>query len=248
MAISCKNVACLHYSSSEKKCKKKKVSIGETGKCESFEKGAAYYFFRVFNILDSTNFIDQFSLTDDIRVGIHFIMRAFGLGLTVRDWGSCRMYLLTDESGNGLNHSQIVKREINMDELQAIIEEVDSGNLPKIKKIAPKKTSQPFGWLSPAGDFFEGDFAEHEEIAFKIIKKKGFQPEFDQWIQSLSGRTARDFLSQEKGYCLIHNPMGDGGYIVSRTKPFTKQQKDFLYGYFMDIGDRMRAESFLKDE
>lgn len=248
MAISCRNVTCLNYDTIEKKCKKKKISIGENGACESFEKGVVYYFFEAFGAMGNSNFIAQSSLTDEVRIGIHFIMRAFNLGLTVQEWGSWRMYMLTDENGDGLNHKQIIKREINMDELEKIVQEIESGNLPNIKKIKPKKTSQPFGWLSPLGDFTEGDFAEHEEIAFKIIKEKGFQQEFNQWIQSLSGKTAGDFLSQEKGYCLIHNPMGDGGYIVSRTKPFTKQQRDFLYGYFMDIGDRMRAESFLKDE
>lgn len=28
----------------------------------------------------------------------------------------------------------------------------------------------------------------------------------------------------------IHNPIGDGGYVVTNTKNLTKQQKEFLYG------------------
>ena len=57
-----------------------------------------------------------------------------------------------------------------------------------------------------------------------------------------------DFLSSEKGYCLIHNPFGDGGYIVTNTKPLTKKQREFLYAYFMDKGDRFKAEQFLEED
>ena len=55
----------------------------------------------------------------------------------------------------------------------------------------------------------------------------------------------RDFLSEVKGYCLIHNPSGYTGYIVTNMKNLTKQQKEFLYGYFMDMGDRFKAEQFV---
>lgn len=56
----------------------------------------------------------------------------------------------------------------------------------------------------------------------------------------------RDFLSNVKGYCLIHNPTADGGYLVSYIKPLIKKQKDFLYGYFSDMGDRFKAEQYIK--
>lgn len=49
------------------------------------------------------------------------------------------------------------------------------------------------------------------------------------------------------GYCLIHNPTGCGGYIVTNMKSLTKRQKEFLYGYFMDMGDRFKAEQFIKE-
>lgn len=52
-------------------------------------------------------------------------------------------------------------------------------------------------------------------------------------------------LSEVKGYCLIHNPSGYTGYIVTNMKNLTKQQKEFLYGYFMDMGDRFKAEQFV---
>ena len=57
-----------------------------------------------------------------------------------------------------------------------------------------------------------------------------------------------DFLAEVKGYCLIHNPAGVGGYLVTQVKPLTKQQREFLYGYFMDKGDRYMAEQYWNDQ
>lgn len=37
----------------------------------------------------------------------------------------------------------------------------------------------------------------------------------------------------------------DRCYIVTNMKNLTKQQKEFLYGYFMDMGDRFKAEQFV---
>ena len=55
------------------------------------------------------------------------------------------------------------------------------------------------------------------------------------------------FSAGSEGLLLIHNPTGDGGYVVTNTKNLTKQQKEFLYGYFTDTGDRFKAEMFLED-
>ena len=73
----------------------------------------------------------------------------------------------------------------------------------------------------------------------------------DGWVKENGdneiGHLMRDFLSEVKGYCLIHNPTGCGGYIVTNMKSLTKRQKEFLYGYFMDMGDRFKAEQFIKE-
>ena len=55
----------------------------------------------------------------------------------------------------------------------------------------------------------------------------------------------RDFLIYEKGYVLIHNPSLIGNYKVTYAKDLTKKQKDFLYGYFVDMGDIFKAEIYL---
>lgn len=84
-----------------------------------------------------------------------------------------------------------------------------------------------------------------------ICERKGFVDEYWKWVKENGdnkiGHLMRDFLSEVKGYCLIHNPTGCGGYIVTNMKSLTKRQKEFLYGYFMDMGDRFKAEQFIKE-
>lgn len=90
-----------------------------------------------------------------------------------------------------------------------------------------------------------------EESAEMICERKGFVDEYWKWVKENGdneiGHLMRDFLSEVKGYCLIHNPTGCGGYIVTNMKSLTKRQKEFLYGYFMDMGDRFKAEQFIKE-
>ena len=106
-----------------------------------------------------------------------------------------------------------------------------------------------FGWLSPTGVFTESPFGTHEESAEQICEEKGFTEEYWNWVKENRDNEIdhlmRDFLSEVKGYCLIHNPSGYTGYIVTNMKNLTKQQKEFLYGYFMDMGDRFKAEQFI---
>ena len=94
------------------------------------------------------------------------------------------------------------------------------------------------GWLSPTGVFTESPFGTHEESAKQICEKKGFVEKYWDWVKTNGdneiNHLMRDFLSEVKGYCLIHNPSGYTGYIVTNMKNLTKPQKEFLYGYFMD--------------
>lgn len=48
-----------------------------------------------------------------------------------------------------------------------------------------------------------------------------------------------------KNCCLIHDPTGCGGYIVTHNTPLTEKQKAFLYDYFKSMDDTLRAEEYL---
>ena len=242
--INCKNEEC-RFHLYEGMCRKDEITINDGGKCSSFDKGVVFYFRLVWNSLRNSNFILPQDLTDDLRIGLHFVMRTFHLVLNISDRGTWRMLSLCTESDKTpLTAEDICKMEIDKEEFDKIIKEVMEGNLPKIEKEKPKKDEQPFGWLSPSGEFFEGDYGSHEKVAIEIIKSKGL---WEGWKGS-EYDLAREYLSGQKGYCLIHNPVMDGGYIVTHVKDLTKAQREFLYGYFTDMGDRLKAELYLKED
>lgn len=55
----------------------------------------------------------------------------------------------------------------------------------------------------------------------------------------------KDFLIEVEGYALIHNPSNSGGYVVSHRSILTGKQREFLYDYFYEIGDKWKAEHYL---
>ena len=157
------------------------------------------------------------------------------------------------ENGEPLNYEGITARELNMEKFRKHLNDFENGIMPNQaqKEQEQQKTeTKEFGWLSPTGVFTESPFGTHEESAEQICERKGFTDEYWKWVKESGdneiGHLMRDFLSEVKGYCLIHNPSGYAGYIVTNMKALTKHQKDFLYNYFMDMGDRFKAEQFVE--
>ena len=236
----CEDICCKYHGTNDV-CKKKTVKIA-FAQCQSFEKGFCYYTNLVWNALDHTNFITATDLTHDMRIGLYYVMNIFDLSFYEREYGTWRIVqLVKEEGGEALKYEEIVKLPMNTEKLMQLMKDFENGILPGTEIEKPKKESQPFGWLSPTGEFTEGDWGEHEEVAEKIANTKNFVEEY---IYS-DCDNYREFLSEIKGYVLIHNPSADGGYIVSHVKPLTKKQKEFLYGYFIDMGDRFKAEQYV---
>lgn len=251
--VICRNTTCKHYYMSKNGCDMD-ISLNADGKCESYENGFVYYIRLVWEALESKNYIDmiEIQMNPDIRIGLYYVTSLYGLGFAEMEFGTCRLIMLKDgPEGEGLNYEQIIKREMNTEVLYKLLDDFNNGILPHAKEQAPVTTSGEFGWLSPMGDFLESPFGHHEESAQDICEKKGFLEEYRKWEEAVRSGTdchcCRDFLQEVKGYFLIHNPTGDGGYVVTNTKNLTKQQKEFLYGYFTDTGDRFKAEMFLED-
>lgn len=252
-SLKCRNTSCRHHTM-EDDCNAE-VSLNFAGKCESYEKGFFYYFQIVWDALSDKNYIDlmEIRLNPDLKIGLYYVMSVYGLGFSEMEWGTCRLVMLKDsENGDALGYEQIIEREQNVEVLFKLLEDFEQGILPHMQKKDEKEVStKEFGWLSPTGDFLESPFGHHEESAQDICEKKGFMAEYREWAETTrSGADChfcRDFLQEVKGYCLIHNPTGDGGYIVTNTKKLTKHQKEFLYGYFSDIEDRFKAEQFLEE-
>lgn len=255
--ITCNNSSCKHHQAGGKcdTC----ITITPSGKCGSFEKGFVYYFHIVWDALENKNYIDMVEVQQnpDLRIGLYYVMDCYGLGCSEMEWGTCRMLILKNgEKGEPLNYEGIVALGMNKEKFGKHYENFKNGIMPNTKEeqeaAGQQETeSKEFGWLSPAGEFTESPFGCHEESAEEICEKKGFGEEYWKWRKERKDgenclRLKRDFLSMVKGYCLIHNPSGCGGYIVTNMKNLTRKQKDFLYGYFMDMGDRFKAEQFIE--
>lgn len=257
--ITCENSSCKHYDISASGGCKTCITIGLNGKCKSFEKGFLHYFHIVWEALRNTNFIDyvEMSMNPDLKTGLYYVMECYGLGFEVQEWGTCRMVMLKDgEKGAALNYEEITKRELNMEKFNKHFKDFNSGIMPEQERTTrqqdtEEKPNRDFGWVSPLGEFVESPFGTHEESAGQICEKQGFDAEYWEWRKTLKdGTTNRlkgDFIAEVKGYCLIHNPTGGGGYIATHMKRLTRKQEEFLYEYFMDKGDRFKAEQFIKE-
>lgn len=253
--VYCRNTSCKHHTIDDG-CDTT-VRIGSGGKCNSFEKGFAYYFHIVWEALDSKNYIDMIEINSnpDLRIGLFYIMDCYDLGFSEMEWGTCRLVMLKDgEKGKPLGYEEIVARKLNDKKFMEHYENFKKGIMPgqdQSKESKPNKAKE-FGWLSPSGEFTESPFGEHEESARLICEQKGFVDEYWKWVKATGdngiGHLMRDFLSGVKGYCLIHNPTGYNGYIVTNTRNLTKKQKEFLYGYFINIGDRFKAEQYIEED
>lgn len=231
------------------------IRIGDNGRCQSFEKSFLYYLELVWVSLRSKNFIEEMEMSPDMRIGLYYVMEIYHLGFAVQDWGNFRTYAMKDgESGPALNACEIRKRDLDSQRLYELLDDFENGILPGPDKEQERnrergeKADLDYGWLSPAGDYTESPFGSHEESAYKICTEKHWQEERVTWGDG-EGKTgmSRDFLTEVKGYCLIHNPTGAGGYIVTSVKRLTKQQKEFLYQFFIDKGDRFKAEQYLEE-
>lgn len=228
------------------------------GACKSFERSITWYFNKVWNALENTNMIPFIDLTEELKIGLYYVMQCYDLGFVQQNYGSWEWFSLVDhkDKSKKMTYQEIIKRPLNFEKFAKFLEDYNNGiiagsqawreqeNMPE--PVTPKKSSQPYGLLAPNGNFIEGEFGEHEEMAWNILNENN-------WVENYyeeSIGTACDYLVNNKYYAIIHCPTGDGGYIVTTCPwhPLSKKQKDFLYNYFYDMGNVMRAECYLDAE
>lgn len=258
--VKCKNVNC-KFNNCDGKCNKKNIIISYKG-CDSFEKNLSYYINLVWDKFKTTNMIFLFELDNDLRIGLYYVMEIYGLYYKNNTFGNDSFITLhRDDIKNraALSYTDIISIEMDDDKFFYHYEKFINGELPPYKdddsekeikknKIEPKINHQPFGWLSPTGDFIEADWGDHEQAAIDIVNKNKFTNEYNEWSQNQEyNYYCRDFLVSNKGYALIHNPSLSGKYKVTHSKELTKKQKNFLYGYFIDMGDTLSAEKYLNE-
>lgn len=99
-----------------------------------------------------------------------------------------------------------------------------------------------YGWLDPMGNFYPVKFADHQSWAWKKAKELGFVKRGE-----LNTGRSGDLLI-DHGWALLHNPgLGVAFVTSSETKPLTKAQKEFLFGYYADRDLWEKAEQYLEE-
>lgn len=201
----------------------------------------AYYTERALQAFAHSNFITTFDLTFDVKLGIYYLAEIYHLSLQE----GRGILTFQDQSGNCLTADDIRKLTPDYDKYDSLREGHKEPLPAFIASAMPEKSEQPYGWLSPQGEFIPSEWGCHEESAGDIVEKRGWEDEFDH--KKYDGRMG-DFLCAEKGYVLIHNPGLDAEkYVVTSKKPFTKAQREFLYQYFIEIGQTQQANQFIAD-
>lgn len=252
--IKCKNRFC-KYNCENNKCSLKNAYIGLDSKCDSFEKGFLYYFYYFSYELDNKNFIPTFNMSDDMRYCIYYLMKTLPIEFAYDDIRG--MITLREIGTKHILNSHDIYEMIKSDKLDSealndCAKDFDENGLPKQNSEEQEKEliNHDYGWLSPTGDFIESPWGEHEKSAEKIVDDKNWGDEYNEWLDSQYNKNNfinfRDFLVDVKGYALIHDP-STLGYNVTHRKELTKKQKDFLYGYFIDMGMTLKAEKYLND-
>lgn len=259
--IKCENIYC-KYHDRNNKCELRKAVIGSDSKCRNFEKGFLYYFYYFVNS-NCSNFITMMELNDYMRYSIYYMMKCMPIEFSVDNVHG--IVVLRDSETHDLLDRKgtlsMIDDKLDRDKFIACVNEFITEGLPKSSDDNKEnsngsdvatvfKEAKEFGWVTPTGEFIESPWGSHEESANKIVNDKGFKDEYNEWLTEQPNNTLginyRDFLIHEKGYVLIHSP-SYLGYQVVNIKPLTKKQRDFLYGYFLDMGMKLRAEEYVDE-
>ena len=97
-----------------------------------------------------------------------------------------------------------------------------------------------YGWLSPDGTFYPGEFGEHVASAMRLAKK--FYPE-----ELHVNNQREDHILYSHSWILMHNPMyGTAFPNYAPEARITKKQKDFIYKYYTDRDKPGLADKYLK--
>lgn len=103
-------------------------------------------------------------------------------------------------------------------------------------------TTEDYGWLAPDGTFYAVEWAEHQSWAMKYVEEH--YPEVYEETDE-----GGDWLVQQKGWVLLHNPsQGIAFPTRSTVKEYTKAQREFLYDYYMERGCKEEANAIWKEE
>lgn len=200
-------------------------------------------------VLMHSNVIDRMtlSLNKIDKESVELFCDLFNIEYGADSHGSWEwLYFLKD--GKRLDHDELLAMVATYrdEDFEDKDESNEESNTSESKEEDEEEKIQDYGWLSPSGEYVESGFGTHEESAINIIKDKGWKAEYDALYEK-QFMLARDFLVNNKGYALLHNPFVLGPTKVEEPTRLTKAQKEFLFDYFVNEHEEGRANYYIQE-
>ena len=234
------------------KCTAKSITLNNSGVCETYEAGFAYYFYYCCEHMQ-TDFLTypEVNAHPEFRYSICYMMKCLPIGFYNDDIRGI-LIICDNKTKKPLNAEallELIGTELDKEALRDCISDFLKNGLPKYSKkednadeVIEKEygwlSGKEYGWLSPDGRFYPSEWGTHEQAAQDLCKSL---------INDTIQPPCRDELIR-RGWALIHNPSLIGSCLVTNRKPLTKKQQDFLYVYFKDMGMTSRAELYQRED
>lgn len=104
----------------------------------------------------------------------------------------------------------------------------------KRMKDEDKHTTEDYGWLEPNGTFHSVEWGEHAKWADEWLRQNLSEEEYEKTEEKFWLGNSGDALV-ERGWILLHNPSQGIAYPTEKEGGRrTKEQKEFLYDYYME--------------
>lgn len=232
------------------KCAQKEIKVNREGICNNFSPNFTYYFNLGLEVMKDS-IIFEWKLSPEERLGLYYVMEVYHLHfINFRD----ALFIGSKDSNKSVTIYDLDENDFDYEKCENLIKDFNNGILPEgyLKLISNKNKSEnenkkeskyevkdnipkvEYGFISPAGKFFPGDFATHSEVANKIISKNKWEREF----YGSPFNSSSDFLCYKKNYILLHNPRNpladsiNNVIVTGELEYATQHQADFLFDYF----------------
>lgn len=109
---------------------------------------------------------------------------------------------------------------------------------------------EDYGWLSPSGIFYPVEWGKHEEWAMKyLMEHYPYAENKDIYKRKQEHLRNGDVLVYSLHWVLLHNPaQGVATPLYDHTRRLTKQQKSFLYDYYIKRNEHDRANQIWSED
>lgn len=104
---------------------------------------------------------------------------------------------------------------------------------------------EPYGFISPDGEFHRVEWGEHGEWAETYIITSGLHDDYE---NNPDYPYPVDYLIHAKGWLLLHSPSNSKPTLTAGIKPMTKAQRETLYDYYIKAGREEEANAIYRGD